>query len=679
MKVLILSAPGYKPAVEELTGSMGDLSIIHGEDVPGFPKDPAQVDVIIGRGDCSPGSALNDSMLGWRVHPHTYLIPCWFQTEKKVFEQDGIWPRLAIDRFDPDFRIEALSEWLPAVSEWQQNRMHFNNNGSLEVRSALELATSLYLRRASGVLSVIDKAGAEGTFLFRDGNLISAVMEHLRGIEAFYEFLCMACGWYTWESKTNLPNQLEPQSISRLIAAGLQRIQDAHLLFYFITDFDCTITKTESQSSLDDSAIVSFQEQKQLYALIDENVPVSQIIQSSPLSHPSTMAVLAKWFSLEDITIRKTHAESRCRVLVVDDSPLICQALQSIFAEDPRIELAGIAHDGIEALRLIGEYKPDVVTLDLQMPKMDGLTALKHIMIRNPTPVVVVSAFTQETSRSTYEAFRYGAVDVMAKPSGNDTAMRERGARELRDRVAHAARVRIDAAQYIRRRPRAAAAPSRSNGNGCGGEGADFLIVVCDAGGFSLLLKVFFALSGLHEAPSVVCSTALSAGAVQALVPCLAADCGMAITPFCPPGGALAPHTSVVGSREHPFRPVEANGGIAVEMVKTNGSVHPFDTLLSGAAELFGKQAVALLISGEGEDGLDGMRRIREVGGRAFVLSPEMCLKQDLPRKILEEGCAVELKTVSAIVAQLAARPQEPCGATAAGKAARESLAVQAT
>ncbi len=678
MKVLILSAPGDKPPVEELTASMGDLSIIQGEDVPGVPKDPAQVDVIIGCGDCSPGSALNDSMLGWRVHPHTYLIPCWFEAEKKVFEQNGIWPRLAIDRFDLHLRAEALSEWLPAVSEWQQNRMHFNNNGSLETRSALELATSLYLRRASGALSVIDKGGAEGIFLFRDGNLISAVLEHLRGNEAFYEFLCMSYGWYTWESKTNLPSQAEPQSISHLIAAGLQKIQDAHLLFYFVTDFDCTITKTESQSSLDDSATVSFQEQKQLYALIEENVAVSQIIQSSPLSRPSTMAVLAKWFSLEDITIGKTHAESRCRVLVVDDSPLICRALQTIFAEDPRIELAGVAHDGMEALRLISGYKPDVVTLDLQMPKMDGLTALKHIMIRNPTPVVVVSAFTRETSRLTYEAFRYGAVDVLAKPSGNDTAVRELGARELRDRVAQAARVRIDAARYIRRRPNAAGAPARPNGNGCEGEGADFLIVVCGAGGFSLLLKVFFALSGLHEAPSVVCSTTLSAGAVQALVPCLAADCGLAVTSFCPPGGALAPRTSVVGSREHPFRPVEANGGISVEIVETKGPVRPFDALLSGAAELFGKRAVALLISGEGEDGLDGMRRIREVGGRAFVLSPEMCLKQDLPRKILLEGCAVELKTVSAIVARLAACPREACGATA-GNSECESHAVQAT
>jgi two-component system chemotaxis response regulator CheB len=326
---------------------------------------------------------------------------------------------------------------------------------------------------------------------------------------------------------------------------------------------------------------------------------------------------------------------------------------------------------------LIEEYNPDVLTLDLQMPKMDGLTALKHIMIRNPKPVVVVSAFTQETSRLTYEAFRYGAVDVMAKPSGKDKAVREKGAQELRDRVAQAACVRIEAAQYIRRRPNAAGASSRSNGNGSEGEGADFLVVVSDAGGFPLLLKVFFALSGMHEAPSVVCSTGLSASAVQALVPCLAADCGLAITPFRPPGGVLAPRTSIVGSRQHPFRPVEANGGIAVKTVKGNGSVRSFDALLSGAADLLGKRAVALLISGEGDDGLDGIRRIREMGGRAFVLSPEMCLKQDLPRKILVEGYAVELKTVSAIVDELAACPQESCGATARNETC-ESLAVRA-
>ena len=202
MRVLILHEPGNVPALGELPGA-GDISIMGANDSHVVPKDPSRVDIIIGHGSGAPGSDLNDSMLGWRTHPHTYLIPCWFGVERKVFEKDRLWPWLAIDRFDPDIRPDSISEWLMAVAEWQQTRMHFSDEGSLQERSPLELATSLCLRRANGVLSIIDEQGAEGSLSFRDGNLVSANLVHLRDIEAFYEFLCMPCGWYKWESGTN--------------------------------------------------------------------------------------------------------------------------------------------------------------------------------------------------------------------------------------------------------------------------------------------------------------------------------------------------------------------------------------------------------------------------------------------------------------------------------------------
>ncbi len=114
----------------------GDFIVIQGEDALTVPKDPARVDVIIGRGECSPGSALYDSMLGWRAHPHTYLAPCWFPVEKETFAKTCLWPRLAIDRFAPEFQAERLPEWLAAVADWQQNRMLFGNSGGIEKSEA---------------------------------------------------------------------------------------------------------------------------------------------------------------------------------------------------------------------------------------------------------------------------------------------------------------------------------------------------------------------------------------------------------------------------------------------------------------------------------------------------------------------------------------------------------------
>ena len=113
MKVLILAEQREcETLLDHLSGIQGDITFIHGKDALDIPKDPAEVDAIIGGRDCSPGSVVNRLMLGWRTHPHTYLIPCWFQADKKSLDEACLWPRLAIDRFNPQCRTETLSEWL---------------------------------------------------------------------------------------------------------------------------------------------------------------------------------------------------------------------------------------------------------------------------------------------------------------------------------------------------------------------------------------------------------------------------------------------------------------------------------------------------------------------------------------------------------------------------------------
>jgi two-component system chemotaxis response regulator CheB len=649
MKVLILHEPGNVPALGELPGA-GEITIMGADYAHIVPKDPSQVDIIIGHGSSAPGSALNDSMLGWRTHAHTYLVPCWFAAERKVFEKDRLWPWLAIDRFDPDIRSDSISEWLSAVVEWQQNRMQFGNEGSLQERTPLELATSLCLRRANGVLSILDEAGAEGNLSFRDGNLVSANLAHLRDAEAFYEFLCLPSGWYRWDSGTNPPAEAEPQSVSRLIAAGLQRVEDANLLYRFIKDFDCTITKTNSESALDDSATASFPEQKQLYELIDGQARVSEIISASSLSRPTTMSFLAKWFSLEDIKIPTAAPGARCRVLVVDDSPLMCRALQAIFAEDSRIELAGIAHDGMEALRLIGEHKPDVVTLDLQMPKMDGLTALKHILISDPKPVVVVSAFTRETSRSTYESFKYGAVDVISKPANGLSANGASQAGELCDRVVQASSVQLHAVRYIRKRKRSQAVSSQLHDEHTG-DFENIVVVICGEGGFPGLLKFMFAMPDSGRIPPVIVATAMPRHVVEALVLHLKNDIPVAIEEISEPKALKAGVCHFICDDKY-RRLLRDEPEIRIEKIgESPRKSHFFDELLTSAADSFKSRLSVVLISGTGKDGVEGMSRVRQAGGMCFALSPEACLKPDLPQEIINLGYANEIKTITDLAA----------------------------
>jgi len=111
--------------------------------------------------------------------------------------------------------------------------------------------------------------------------------------------------------------------------------------------------------------------------------------------------------------------ESRIRVLVVDDSSFMRKILSDILGTDPRIEVAGTARDGDDALKKIAELSPDVVTLDVEMPRRDGLSTLEEIMKRNPLPVIMVSSLTQEGAQITLRALSAGAVDFVAKPSGH--------------------------------------------------------------------------------------------------------------------------------------------------------------------------------------------------------------------------------------------------------------------
>ncbi len=652
MKVLKLDTlEGSSAVPDSLTAVHDDLTVICGEDSLVVPKDPAEVDAVIGRGDCSPGAALINMMLGWRTHPHTYLIPCWFPIEKKALDRNCLWPRLAIDRFDGECDAANLDTWLRDITEWQQSRMQFTNNGTIEERSALELAASLSLRRASGVLSVFDDEGAGGRFLFCDGNLVSGNLKHLRSAEAFYEFLCMAGGGYEWENSLKLTGDGDPRPLSQVIPEALRLIHGANLLYHFAPDFDSAIEKTDSESALDDSASAYYEEQREIYGLVKENISISQILEASPLSRPRTMVLLAKWFSLNDIASTRTPREvpePKCRVLIVDDSPLMCRALEGIFSGDPRLEPAGVAHDGMEALRLIGETNPDVVTLDLQMPKMDGLSTLKHILIREPKPVVVLSAFTKETSRQTYESFKFGAVDVLTKPA-NGAAVHSEAfqVQELCDRVFDASQVHLHAVKYIRRKKLSGADVTKPPAKTSTANAENLLLVLCGEGGFPSLIKLVFAVRDPEHIPPTVVGTAMPARVVEALVFNLQKDTQI------PMEVVSGPRTLEPGVLY--FLPNEKSWGFLreAERIRIEGGNAPhgkdrfFDALLASAAESLGPHAVAVLLSGTGQDGLEGLRQCLQAGGRGFALCPYACLRPDLPQKAIEQGYATELKTIS--------------------------------
>ncbi len=656
MNILLLN---YSRASAKKLGDLSctyeEASILTDEQGSRTPSDTSGVEIIVAYPGCAGWAIPDDLLLSWRAHPHTYLTPCWIVSEPGSFLRHCLWPKLSIDKFDVEPDAKAFCHWMDAVAEWQQNRTLITECDALSVRGPIEIITSLGLRRATGRLTLFDDEGGEGSLYFDEGCLIDASIRHLKGVEAFFDFLSWEKGGFHWQPGAAVRMEMEPQPTHTLIEHGLRMLRQANLLFHFISDLNDRIEKTDSESALDDRATPFFSGFKEIYGIIDGTHSIASIIDASPLSRPRTMTCLAKWFSLGDIRLTPPDAsaletDAVRRILIVDDSPVMRKAIKEIVVKDSHLGVAGVAQDGIEALELMKKLDPDVVTLDMQMPRMDGLTTLKHIMIRNPKPVVVLSAFTKEASQLTYESFKYGAVDVVTKPSHGDPRQMEKQAMDLRERILQACSVRLEAAQYIRRSKKS---ENEQRPESCAdaADGANLkagipVVVICGEGGFPSLLRLLLSIpQGSVHSPVIACM-ALPEQVIEALLPNLDRDCKIPVS-MLSRTRSPQPGEIYLCSYERYYEIEDADIIKEVTAGEDLKRRAPFDSLLMSHAERFGRKATAMLLSGAGNDGLEGMRKIREKGGSTFALSPEACLKPALARKSIEAGLAHEIKSIS--------------------------------
>ncbi|HSH13657.1 MAG TPA: chemotaxis protein CheB [Desulfurivibrionaceae bacterium] len=320
-------------------------------------------------------------------------------------------------------------------------------------------------------------------------------------------------------------------------------------------------------------------------------------------------------------------------ILIVDDSRLIRNALKEILVAYPDIRVVGEAANGEEALAMIAALAPDVVVLDVNMPVMDGLTTLKHMMIQRPTPTVMLSTLTTEGAGVTFDAFKFGAVDFLTKPTSlNDRDIQAQG-REIVDKIRIAAGVRMDSVQYIRAADRGNAAKAPVNGSP-----EKFIAIGAGEGGYSALLKLVPQLSPtsraayivvLHEEPAYVdafvayldrCSQLKVKRAEDNLV-MAAATCyfcsGREYITIREKGGAILLHT---GSA--PFN-------------SRRGSIN---MLMFSMVELLGDRSVGVVLTGGGFDGAEGLQEIIAHGGIGIIENPDHCLYKEMPEQALSRS-----------------------------------------
>ena len=336
------------------------------------------------------------------------------------------------------------------------------------------------------------------------------------------------------------------------------------------------------------------------------------------------------------------ESNNKIRVLIVDDSPLICKALKQALDLDPEIEVIGHALSGQEALKVLSSTPCDLCTLDVHMPGMNGLSVLKHIMIRFPKPTLMISAFTAEGSRITFDALRYGAVDFFQKPSqekGKDL-LSQTGI--LQTRVKRAAMVQVGAARYLRLKP---VSPSISSGSDAGLSAKDFpkgiVIVNTSTGGYFALLSLLPNLTSCPKVPLII-SLGTPERYLNAFKEYLKIYVSFKVLrgrdqEILESGKVYLISNEESASLEQSGDTMRLNLGPRADLKAQEGAI---DLLLFSASEQFGPRTLSVFLSGDGDEGLTGAREVLRNGGKLFVQKPETCLVPDLPRKIVQEGNA---------------------------------------
>lgn len=328
----------------------------------------------------------------------------------------------------------------------------------------------------------------------------------------------------------------------------------------------------------------------------------------------------------------------KIRVLVVDDSALMRKLIPQMLEATPSIEVVGTAMDGTFCLKKIEELKPDVVTLDLQMPGMNGIDTLKEIMRRHPLPVIVVSSHSTEGASITVKALGLGAFDFVTKPQDATMHMAET-ARELIGKIKAAAECKV-----VRPGTFQIAVPAAKLSKGKLATPTKLVAIGISTGGPQALE---FLLSQLPpDFPgAIVVVQHMPEGFTEMFSKRLDELCSVQVKE-AQSGDLLQAGRVLIcpGSRHIKVKRM-ALGDIVVlsEEARVNGHRPSADVLFHSAAEEFGAQTVAVIMTGMGDDGAEGLGAVKRAGGVTIAQGEESCVVYGMPKAAIERGYATRV------------------------------------
>jgi len=335
---------------------------------------------------------------------------------------------------------------------------------------------------------------------------------------------------------------------------------------------------------------------------------------------------------------------STIRCLIADDSSTFRGILRGILAKAPELEVVGEAADGVEALQRTMTLRPDVVAMDVEMPRRTGLQALRDIMRVAPTPVVVLSA-AGGTQSLAFEALRLGAIEVLPKPRPKGPVALERQAEDIRAALRTAGGLVLSGRKPLPTPvPRPVEVPRH----------AEVLGIAASTGGPAALARILSALPSGYPLPILVVQH-MAAGFEPGLVAWLSTD-SKAWVKLAEDGEPLESGTVYVGPEG--LHLAVRQGEVRLEDGPARRGLKPSaDHLFASLAAEYGKGAAGLVLSGMGDDGSEGLAMVRRAGGFTAAQGPATSVIYGMPRAALESGAAqsaLELDEIPRALARLA-------------------------
>jgi two-component system chemotaxis response regulator CheB len=341
----------------------------------------------------------------------------------------------------------------------------------------------------------------------------------------------------------------------------------------------------------------------------------------------------------------------RIRVLVVDDSALMRKLIPTILERDPSIEVIGTAMDGAFALKKIEEFHPDVVTLDLEMPRMDGLEALRLIMRRAPMPVIVFSTHSKEGAYSTFKALALGAIDFVAKPRDAAAGHLDAIAVELIEKIKVAKRA---SGRKIRANVAVETKPPEKKSSGAMLPPSRIVAIGISTGGPNALQYVLSQIPADFSATILVVQH-MPEGFTEMFARRLDECCALGVQEARSGDLLLAGRVLICPGNRHMVARRMPRGDMVVlsDGPPVNGHRPSADVLFHSVAQEFTLTSVGVIMTGMGDDGAEGLGAIKAAGGMTVAQSEDTCVVSGMPRAAILKGYAnkiVPLESMSAFL-----------------------------